>query len=440
MTICLPNTLSSFRSAFDEACDRILKSKEDNLFYTLLVQLTNSIQSHPLMKAYIQELENELTKQKEELSKASLEALEDSWSRLWKYHPHGLKQKKQLVRIKQMVTAPYEISCSSIYYRILYALNEFRYCSVLLRLIDLSPKLFRTVNSELRCKLAQLDYRYPLRELYFTQRRITLYKLSKKNKLHLFYENIINHSPSETTTPSCKIIKHIELDHFFSPKIAEIERKSSIPGRNSHEKRLNMQITAETSSIFCWERIQFLNRCYTINETSLPLKPSKGSWKKVRETSWQSTSERCDIEVLLGAKMALGQKLSPDLLCLVDSFLNCKHQVHRGDYERYLRSFKIHIHNQLYNIENIKQSHNEDSQFPLPGTLKGNWVIDHAPKYWKNHPSANQQDVFDDYRLRCPFKLRLSRTRWEQILRKHNLDPRPKASKKRGKGKKTLQN
>jgi hypothetical protein len=66
-------------------------------------------------------------------------------------------------------------------------------------------------------------------------------------------------------------------------------------------------------------------------------------------------------------------------------------------------------------------------------------VIDLASKYWKQHPSAKQDDVFDDYLIKCPIKP-LSRPRWEQIVRQRKLDPRPPEARKRGKGKKTLQN
>lgn len=77
----------------------------------------------------------------------------------------------------------------------------------------------------------------------------------------------------------------------------------------------------------------------------------------------------------------------------------------------------------------------------MPGTLPGNFVVRISKDYWKSHPLAKRDEVFDHYECNCPAQLLLGRERWEQLVRKHKLDPRSeKDKKKRGLGKKTCKN
>jgi hypothetical protein len=213
-----------------------------------------------------------------------------------------------------------------------------------------------------------------------------------------------------------------------------------IQGQNDHEKRLNMQMRAEINSVFCWDRISFLHQCYSVHEDYPPLKPLKGRWASVRAEAWRLAKNRCEIEVLLGAKIAFNQKLSLDPRSSIDSFLICKHQIHRKDYEAYLCSLKNHIHSQLFKTENVKKEVQGDCKLALPGTQREWFVKDLAVQSWKANPCANCQQSYEYYQLRCPPKKLLGRERWEQIVRKYKLDPRKPNEKIRGRGKKTLQN
>ena len=46
MTIYLPEEIPNFRKALDETCDRILQSKNDTVFYELLIQLVATLREH----------------------------------------------------------------------------------------------------------------------------------------------------------------------------------------------------------------------------------------------------------------------------------------------------------------------------------------------------------------------------------------------------------
>ncbi|MGC1879259.1 MAG: hypothetical protein WA678_07785 [Rhabdochlamydiaceae bacterium] len=437
MTIYLPSDPVLFRQAFDAACDRILCSEQDIAFYALYVELTSRLQEHPHFKDYLLGLENESGNKRREFGIAALEALEDSWIKLWKYHRHSLKHRQQLVNIKRMVTAPHEISYSPLYHRILFRLWEFRYFSPFCRFIEEAPRLFRSAQSALHLASIQYNHLYPSEKKYFSERKAAPLKLSKKDRRRSLCKRIFD--PGANNMPFKRSVEQIHST-YFSSKTEQIEKRFSIPGQNNYEKRRNMQIMAETDPVFCWERIRFLQQCYAFNEALPALDPSKGQWPSVRENVWKSAQEKCEIETLLGAKMALMQKLSPQPCSAIDSFLLSEHQIHRKGYEKHLQSLKNHIHAQLYKIENTQKSAIEDPRFTLPGTQREWFVIDLSSRFWTANPLGKQDDAFEYYQLKCPFQKLLSRARWRQIIRKRKLDPRHPAAKKRGPGKKTCQN
>ena len=53
MTIVLPKNPSQFRQGFDQICDRIRKSDQDETFFVLFVQLIAQLRGHPLLKEII---------------------------------------------------------------------------------------------------------------------------------------------------------------------------------------------------------------------------------------------------------------------------------------------------------------------------------------------------------------------------------------------------
>lgn len=438
MTIYLPEDPALFRRAFNDTCDRILSCKQNQAFYALFAELAAYLREHSLLKEYIKELEIASEKEKQAFNCIALDALEDNWRRLWKYHRHRLKHRKQLVRIKRMITTPAEISYSPLYNRALFSMWEFRYYSPFCRSITEAGKIYReTLSLPFGCVLS--DHFSTQKEQVTVIKKVARDKLSKKHKFRNLY-TLIFRPGLQVTSPAKHSAEHLP-SALFSSKIQEIEQKYLIPGRNNDEKRMNMRIIAETSPSFCWERICLLEKCHTGSGSSLPpFKASPGRWNMIRHNAWRSATQRCDVEALLGARMSLAQKLSPKNNSCIDSFLICEYQIHRNDYEHYLSSLKNHIHTQLFKIESAQHVASNHPDLVLPGTQKENFVIDHAPKYWKKHPSAKRDEVFQDYCSKCPSSKKLSRYRWEQIVRDRKLDPRPKEAKKRGLSKKTLQN
>ena len=442
----LPEDPALFREAFDSACKRILDSEMDATFYDLYSKLIYNLREHLLFKEYIISLEDSLGKQKQEFNSVSLEAVEDAWKRLWKYHRHSLMYRKQLVRIKQIITAPNETSFSALYQRILFAMWEFRYCSSFFRFISRAPWLYRTAQSDRELTSIRLEHQYSPESKYFSFKKVLLQKLSKKNKIQVYIKKLCI-SRLEREAMPFRWTAECAISALVSKKIDEVNRKYFVPGMNNTEKRRNMQILAETDPTFCWKRVLFLFKCYFFSDSKPKQKPLKGRWASVRNAAWQTAQEKCEIEVLLGVRMALAQKLSIEPLDLTDSLLDCEDQFYRSDFEYYLKALQKHIHSQLFVIEDAKLKDAKDqtavlSGTPviLPGTQKGSFIIDLAMKYWKKHPSANHDEVFQDYLAHCPSGRILSRSSWERMVRERKLDPRSPKEKKRGRGKKTSQN
>jgi hypothetical protein len=181
---------------------------------------------------------------------------------------------------------------------------------------------------------------------------------------------------------------------------------------NDYEKRQNMQIMAEINPVFCWEKIQFLQQCYTANGGFPSLTASKGRWSLIREIAWKSAHERCEIEALLGAKMALKQKMSHEPCSSIDSFLMCEHQIHRGDYEKYLQALKNHIEIQLFRIQDAQTASRAPYAAPALPQLerlteadqcrieRENFIVDHAKKYRAEFPLESHRNMFEAYKKR----------------------------------------
>ncbi|MBS0620835.1 MAG: hypothetical protein JSS61_05205 [Verrucomicrobia bacterium] len=437
MTIFLPSDPALFRQAFDASCDRILGCDQDATFYILFTQLALHLREHPLFKDYLLGLEAESAKRKEEFSTAALEALEENWNALWKYHRHSFKHRKELVGIKRMVTAPREISYSPLYHRVLFRLFEFRYFSPVCRFMEMAPRLFLSAQSALRFAYLQFEHFYPSEKNYFAERKAAPLKLSKRDKLRNLHKKMFD--PGANKAPFKRSAEPLHPVYFYL-KTVQIKKSFFTPGQNDQGKRRNMQSVAETDPTFCWERIRFLQECHIFNEAIPAFTPLAGWWASIREDAWESAQKKCELETLLGAKVALMRKLSPQPCSAIDSFLLCEHQIHRRDYEKYLQSLKNHICDQLFKIENSLQITSKNPGAELPGTQKEWFVIDLATQFWKANPLGKRDDAYGYYLLKCHSKRLLSRHRWEQIVRERKLDPRPPSVKKRGPGKKTCQN
>jgi len=435
MTIFLPQDPILFLKAFEETCDRILQSDQDEVFYALLVQLILQIRENSLFKAIVIEVEAELLKKQIEYSKISLDFHEYNWKKLWQYHRRSYQQRRELVRIKRIITYPREISSSPLHIRLGFAMREFRYYSPFFCFVQKAPVLFRKAQSDLELGVTLAQYFSSSGER--KSRKIMPLKLKRKDKLANMPKKII----AKIQKPFKQNIGSAEpISSLLSPLAHDLEHKFGIPGQNNDQKRRNMKIMAETDFRFCWERLQSLEQCYNVRSKFPPLKSYPGKWNLIREKAWNTALERCEQEALQLAHMAFRQKLSPKSNDSMNVFLSSERQIYRGDYEIYLCSLKNHVHTYLYRFENLEMKIAGTSEYALPVTLKGNFVIHLASKFWKTFPLGKRDEAFEYYQCNCPIQLQLGRDRWDQIIRKNKLDPRPKKEQKRGSGKKTCKN
>lgn len=190
MTIELPETFSGFRQAFDETCQRILQNEQDVTFCELFVQLAVNLRKHPLLKESLIELENEYLKRKQEFNEAALEALEETWKKLWKWHHRNFQHRKQLARIKRIITAPNEISYSSLYTRILFHLRKFCWYSPFFERINHISKAFNIAQWKKQSWCLQCQYDSKKRKEKGLS-RITLFKLNEGDKRIGLHHQII---------------------------------------------------------------------------------------------------------------------------------------------------------------------------------------------------------------------------------------------------------
>lgn len=318
---------------------------------------------------------------------------------------------------------------------------EFRSNSSFCHFLREVPRIFQTVLLRPpylppdEFKVCSMQEKVPLSV------KVALCKNKKAIKHSKLFDRVLHFVKHKTSMNFKNSADWIESNNpdLTLPSTKEIYQKFSIPGHNKNEKRRNMQILADANPAFCWERIQFLHRCYTFNDKiSLP-NQKKGKWNSIRKAAWKRALNISEAQVLLGAKMVLRQKLLPDYCANMEAFLIPEHQIHRKDFQNYLQAFQHHIHNHLLKLESLQHKVEEHCLYTLPGTQKEQFVIDLCTDYWKQNPLAKHDEVYQYYLLKCPSNKILSESSLKRIIRKRKLDPRPPGSKKRGKGEKTYQ-
>lgn len=434
MTIFFPDNVSGFRQAFDETCERIMNSDQDTSFYTLLAEMMISLKAHSLPADFIKEVESSILAKKKDFSLTALEAVEDQWKRLWKYHAHRLKYRKSLAIIKRIVTGPTGIVFTPLYERLRFNLRQFCHFSHLFRLLDDAPRLFRSAQFEIQyggTRSTRFLSEHEMSKIPKTLRTFTLLKLKKKDKRQKL-RNYIQFQPTFRTNSSFNWKAEELPAALFSPKVIALERRFLIP-----KVKQNLLYLAETDPSICWERLCFVCDCIATQGTFPSFSLIRGDWEVIREQAWEAAMARCDREALLGANMSFNQKMTSIGESLIDVFIKPEHEIDRKAVEKYLQSLKNHLHAYLFKFENEHQPPPYSPELDLPGTQKGNFVIDLAKRFWKKNPNGNYDAAFDYYLLYCPFKKQLKRDRWNQIIREKDLDPRNKSEKTRGPGKKT---
>lgn len=234
-----------------------------------------------------------------------------------------------------------------------------------------------------------------------------------------------------------------ENGYLVSDKRMDLMTKASIPGNDVFEKRSTMRALAAIDPFFCWDRMKFFLNCWQFNEKVTLPQRAKSSWEETGRTAWNAMWTACDKMVFLSAKTDLNNALS-DPRHQPSPFINAEHQIIRKDYEEYLAALKQHLWNHLLQLEQTLAEQKaaaaveeENPLLELPGTQKKDFVIDLARKFWKDNPLGKRDDAYEYYCAHCPFPKILKRDRWDQIIRKCKLDPRPREVQKRGPGKKT---
>ncbi len=430
MIFFLPESTILFRQAFDEACKSILDSEIDATFCALLAQFIYCANQNNLLSNTKIEFENLSIARKQEYNAACLEALEEYWNALWAYHKNNPQSRKELLKIKEMMIKPTEISPTPLYFRILFDLNEVQ---------SKFPFYSSIFHAAIFLKQPQSNLTHFSCNEEPVSTKVFKHQLSKRETRWKFLNKIFKNKNSTSLRTIKHKFKYITLVPCAS-KFKAIKEKFSIPGNSKNEKRQSMRTKAQVDAAFCWERLMFFYQCYTFNNNISAFKHPQKKTPRTTLEYWNSAVARSDQGVLLWAKTILTEKLSSDTPQHGEIFLMPEHQIHRSDLQDYLKAMQRHIHTQLFKIENSVPKTEDNPLLTLPGTQKENFLVDLTSKYWENHPNANHDKVFQNYRLKCPSAHILSRSTWNRIVRLRNLDPRPLSAKTRGKGKKTLQN
>jgi hypothetical protein len=383
MVIYLPDKITLFKEAFPAACKRIIASEQDLQFYILYIELIEALRSNSLTSSYISKLEKELDTSEQKMKDALLKAAEEEWLLSWKMHKNHHKSfliKKELILIKRMITHPGSQGLVS-----------------------------KILPDQLDSAFQQLETRF---------------SLNNANK-----------------------------DSSFNKQM-QILSKLTIRGDSTFEKRLHMQMAAETDPLSCWNRMRFLQKCWHFNEPPLNQKLIKGKWPSIKKAVWQLAWDISDKYILLQSKWNLNNNLaagnsndqfpkysfqSEEYYSLRgSSYLSVEQQIHRKDFEGHLRSLQNHIYNQLLKQEELEETcvnqlSSNSEQLTVANKLRidrENFITHHAKTYWSQDSVATLKTIFKDYKKKCSQSLQCGCTKWNEIIKKNQLDPRTTKAKK----------
>lgn len=378
MTIYLPNESTAFRDAFSKACDRVIASQQDQVFYSLYAALIEALQANPLVFPYFLEFEKTAKQLSQEFSSAALEAFEEEWIMLWGMHPKSWLIRKALMRIKRSITHPGGFTFGTLFDQTNFSLFQLRFLS---------------------------SFCEPQHAASLQDSRFNEYLVSHK-RMGLISKASIAGNDAFEQRRSMEALA--ETDPLFCW------------GRMMFFQR-------------CWHFKEVSPKPNVIKGEWASIRES--AWQSAWETSDQIVllAAKMDLNNSLNSKP--GQFLS-------SPFLDAEYQIIRRDYEGFLHALKNHLHNHLLELENrqMEQKAEESPLLALPGTQKGAFVIDLAQKFWKENPLGKQDEAYEYYQAHCPYHKLLKRDRWDQIVRDRGLDPRPPEEKRRGRGKKTRKN
>lgn len=425
MTIYLPTGIQTLKMIFTDTCDRILASKEDSVFYSLLIDLMHYLRKHILLKSCIADWETALMRRKEAFNADALVELEETWLRHGRYHSHRWKWRRRLAQIKRKITTPLQYEACTLYMRIISDLWAFRYFSSFCRFIETGHHVLWRAVSDTRTAILQFEYQQVSGIEFLQSKRISLDSGSIGEKVKIVYSKAAKWQ-EVTTEFSFRWSGERLPDALFSPRKAAFEAKYQICGKGDSGKQRNYRAAAAIDPVCCWERLQVLERWHMLGGNLPPLEKFKGKWLKIRKPAWEAAEHRCEIEALLFGALRAQHRLPTEI------------QISKPDYAYVLELLKQYVLLQILKLEDAMQPAQEDDPLPhLAGTQKSHFVIDLAHKFWKQKPHGTKSQAFEFYQANCPKMKRLKEDQWGNIVTDHKLDPRAmEERRRRGPGKK----
>lgn len=121
----LPNQPHLFEKALKTAIETTRTCEIGISFLAHFVGLIQALRHHPITKNWVKDLEKESQKRKQAFNVEAIEALETEWLFLWKKYPQQICR-KELVRIKHLLTKNKDFSSQMPFDRICNAFLEFK--------------------------------------------------------------------------------------------------------------------------------------------------------------------------------------------------------------------------------------------------------------------------------------------------------------------------
>lgn len=212
------------------------------------------------------------------------------------------------------------------------------------------------------------------------------------------------------------------INPFYDPKLTD------------HHKQEHMQRLAATYPSFCLDRLRFLRKLGDYVENAPEKQVLEGALENIQIPEWVEASTACEEDLERIAYHSLKRKFALPPQVSLDTWLPVEYQIHRVNYESYLRSWQDHIHNQLIQMKSRQRL--EINTKKIGKTQRASFAIEITSQCWQNNCNAKRADVYAYYCNNCPSGSKpFSLPHWSRIVRKNKLDPRSKKEKVRGKGK-----
>lgn len=397
MTIFFSEDITHFLPIFDAQCNRVLQTADPMIFFTLYFEFIDKLNVNALLGPALNGAENKSQKEGQKFNALMLKAIDENLARLTRYH--SLKYKRKLVAIRKMIRQPDIISRSPLYGRIVSALEQFVRHSPFCKILRKSLQVFETSKEQFDKALKKSCYIRPKQQSYGLEKKIVPVE---NDRLQL--------SKRIFSSTSDQILSLLQKEiEWISPDI-----------NLSFPKPLNPNYMKETNMAFCWHEMRFFQKCWLFKDRVQLTQIHKGKWSLIKETAWNAAIETDHKIELLRTK----QQIKRGALAL------------RKNCEELMKSLRNHVHAEICQIQNNKIEQ-QDPSLDSRGSTQActdriaaeDRLIKHAHKYWIDFPLASQPEVFADYKKTNP-KDSYGITKWKNIIKNHQLDPRTEEEKK----------